>query len=819
MALKTRSASRWWSRLHFLLRFLGLTGLLAGGVGVGLAFLKNVLSWNLLSSTEFLRSTLLGEAGDEMTRVGVGLLLGGGLLALLALVVEMLAILTMAAGRRSAFGLNAALQVALAAALLAGVNLFSYSHYVRADWTLRRQFTLPAKVQSELSQLKGETTIVAYQRHKTFGILNDKPDAYDYAAERKVVEKVKDLVEQFREFGPQFHVVVLDVEEEGYNDKLARLTENAKELRDAIDSAPENSIFFHAGGRVQRLSFNDFYQLDKTASKEADGGRGNLVLLNQGVEPFARKVLNIDEKRPRVAVAVIHEILTTEATEGTEETYTLRGLKKALTARGFEVRDVILKKWSEFGPPEPAVYTYDESKLDRLEEELAEVDASIKTLDQELQALSEHTKEWQTKPPAELQKTDIAKQLGLKQVNEEIRRAVLKRVLEPNVAIRQFELDQNRKEREALAGEKNGLPVENLAEQRRMSDLKAKLERSLADCDLLFIPRMTIRNIMLGDRIPSRLYRLDPGQLDAIKDFLKAGKPVFACFGPTNESPEDQMRLMSLGPPGSDELETLFAKLGVKFGKQTVLYNVESKSFAERRSGLFVSVAPVEVPSVEFEGKADLPGSLAKPDAPERNPNPIRSSMRIAAHSLGKTLDLRIRYARPIYYQPEEGQAQRFEPEFMLTSAASWNEDQPFPSRERTPRFEPPKPDDPTKGTLDEKRRGPFPIGVAVEAPVPADWYTDGEAKPAKVRVAAVGNGGLFTGLDLPPAKEELLLNTCNWLLGRDDLLPRSDNVWSYPRVSLDSNIHTIWHWGTQLVLPGVFLYLGVVVLMVRHLR
>ena len=66
--------------------------------------------------------------------------------------------------------------------------------------------------------LKGsERPSSCMRRHKTSGQLNDKPDAYDYAAERKVVEKVQDVIDQFREFGPQFKVSVLDVEEEGYN--------------------------------------------------------------------------------------------------------------------------------------------------------------------------------------------------------------------------------------------------------------------------------------------------------------------------------------------------------------------------------------------------------------------------------------------------------------------------------------------------------------------------------------------------------------------------------------------------------------------------
>src|SRR5438105_1219406 len=87
---------------------------------------------------------------------------------------------------------------------------------------------------------------------------NWAPDAGDFAAERKVVEKVRDLVDQLRELGPRFKVTVLDVEEEGYEDRLAALTRDAPELRAAIDAAPENSIFFHAAGRVQRMSFGEF---------------------------------------------------------------------------------------------------------------------------------------------------------------------------------------------------------------------------------------------------------------------------------------------------------------------------------------------------------------------------------------------------------------------------------------------------------------------------------------------------------------------------------------------------------------------------------
>src|SRR5439155_535728 len=109
--------------------------------------------------------------------------------------------------------------------------------------------------------------------------------------------------------------------------------------------------------------------------------------------------------------------------------------------------------------------------------------------------------------------------------------------------------------------EKAGLNVEEAAEQRRMTDLRAKLERLLADCDLLLVPRMTLRNAAQGDSINPRVYQLDNAQVEALADFVKSGKPVLACFGPM-ASPG--------GPPaGPDSLEELFARLGVKFGKQT----------------------------------------------------------------------------------------------------------------------------------------------------------------------------------------------------------------------------------------------------------
>ena len=72
------------------------------------------------------------------------------------------------------------------------------------------------------------------------------------------------------------------------------------------------------------------------------------------------------------------------------------------------------------------------------------------------------------------------------------------------------------------------------------------------------------------------------------------------------------------------------------------------------------------------------------------------------------------------------------------------------------------------------------------------------------VRIAAIGHGGWFVGPELSPAKESLLLTTCNWLLARDDRLPNAAATsWQYPRVTMTDRSRTLWTLGTLAALPG----------------
>jgi hypothetical protein len=792
------------------------------------------------------------------------LLFGGAAVALFALLVEAIVVLCFTATRRSAFGFNALLQGALAAVLLIAVNAWSFRHYLLVDFTRDHQFTLPAQVRDNLARLdpNSKTTVIVYQRHKTFGALTDRPpDDFDSAAERKVVEKVRDLAEQFQAIGPQIRVEVLDVQSNDYKQRLRDVTdeavrgarpakgqqaddekrqaEEAAALRKTIESAPENSLFFYARGEndrpyIQRLSFNSFYLLDKTASQEDRGGRGNLVLLYQGVEPFASRLLHLEERKPRIGLAVIHKVLTTTS----DHDWGLLGLRRALESRGFEVEDIVLKKWSRFAPPTAAAATVDESALERLEDRQGAIEQLIANLDRQRPVIVKSLDLWKKAIDDEKTRADLtrrlADQLDGNKVTEELAR-LQTAVLQANLESIDKAMPAYRQRLAEVQEEKSKLNVPALNEQRRMTDVKAKMERLLADCDLLIIPRMTLRNTADDyENIPGRVYRLDEPQVEAIKEFLKAGKPVLACLGPTN-APREGMPQPEDSQP--DAFEDLLTQLGVRLGKETVLFDDEVEALADSRSGAEIGGVQFEPPPVLFDWTPGAGRPVGSPPPSDRT-NRIRESLRLTARALGKDaegkpvpLDIRIRHPRPIYFVSSRGGKIAFDPDFLMTDPRSWNEDQPFPTADSVPQFERPSKGrdkdagmlETSKDPLEARRRGPFPIGVAVETPLPSSWYGSASGKPATVRLAVIGQGGFFTGKKMAPTQERLFVNTIDWLLGRDDQLPRDDRVWSYPRVNdtipPDSEMEYLWLWGVRLGLPVLFAFSGLVVLLFRRLR
>ena len=219
---------------------------------------------------------------------------------------------------------------------------------------------------------------------------------------------------------------------------------------------------------------------------------------------------------------------------------------------------------------------------------------------------------------------------------------------------------------------------------------------------------------------------------------------------------------------------------------------------------------------------AALPRRVA---LPARTANPIRRSLAFTEQCLGSPLKLILRKPRPVLVDADVAGQLTYETAILKTSQPCWTDENPFSSRARlVPRYERPTGYDPDAGTIDEKRRGPFVIAAACETKVPKSWLVSQSDTQEKVRLVAIGSGSVFVGKNLSLAQERLLLDSCNWLLHRDDRLAHaaldlSDPQWQYPRVDLSDKTERIWLWTCRLGLPLLFAYLGLVTLLFRRLR
>lgn len=797
---------------------------------------------------------LVSQLTDMASPASLVFLAGLGM-AVAAGLAEVVALASYAAGRRSTHWTMTTAQVALAGAALAAFNIAAFRHPIRWDLTSARTFTLPAELVSELQGLEPGTTVVVYQMHRVFPGVAEKPDRFDLAAERKILEKVRDLVDLVRESsGQRLRVVELDVESENHERRLRELARDNPALGQAIDQAPESSIFFHArrGGTgrelVQRLGFNEFLRLDKVASEE----RENLVLLPQGLPagtanpdlrgayPFIRGLVSLEARKPRVGIGVIHEWLTTKGTD----VYGLAGLRKTLERNGFEVRDMVLKKLGR--SPAPVVSTFEESRLDRLESRLQIiakgfeqranfVNKSLKASEDfwakaSLDAIAEVLSK-QFRLPADKAKRD--------QILTEFRKDQVEAIAEEKKQIEQA--DQRALElRKEIEAERASLDLETLAEQRRNTDLKGKMEQLLADCDVLLLPRPSLYDVVSDDdkNLPLWLHGLDREQVDAVKSFMKAGKPVLFCLGPSSErpgqGPDGKPDPVPTGFTASDGVDTIIRELGYRLNRQTVLFDAEEVAFGERQGGGLTGGTEVKVPPLvlSWNPGAGYPAGLRR--TAEKADHPVRVSQWLASRGLGRAqredprLQLRLRHARPVYLEADKDNPERFrqQAEILMTSADSWNEDQPFATETGTPAFKSAtgaKAEKPAlEDALAERRRGPFPVGAVAEEQLPESWFAKDEKHPGFVRSAVIGEAWWLIGPALDPARERLVTDLFNWLIGRDDRLARRPDegaVWEYPRLEWSAEKAGLWRSGLGFGMPMAAAFLGFTVLLYRRLR
>src|SRR5262249_18045595 len=211
------------------------------------------------------------------------------------------------------------------------------------------------------------------------------------------------------------------------------------------------------------------------------------------------------------------------------------GLRKALTRQGFEVRDLVLARWTPDGQRGgPAVSTFEESKLDRLhqrersyERALAAAPRLLQEGGKRIAALEAGEKPLLAAPKKDPGSADLADEL------EEVRAALTilrarREGLQSRKAAIAKQLEASRKERE-------GLDEDSLRELQRMSDLPAKLRQALADCDLLLLVRPTLADAPRGrghfKNLPGWLHHVDPELHAVLEEFVKSGKPLLACVG------------------------------------------------------------------------------------------------------------------------------------------------------------------------------------------------------------------------------------------------------------------------------------------------
>ncbi len=843
MALSMKSDSRHKTSVgtmfRLLLRALGLTGLLAFAVGAVLASVAwPQLTGDFTQAKDVAEASLKGTHGNTAKIAAFLVTISAG--AVVAwLVIEVGSGLMLVTGRKSAAGTNNTLQVALAVGLVVVVNAISFQHYSRTDATRDQRFTLAPELQDQLRKLdpKSPTTIVVLQMDKTSAAEPERSDALSSAAQAKIVEKVRDLVEEIREFGPQFDVHVLHTKDEEFAGKVAALTEDPKKakLKSAIETAPENSIFFYHDGRVQRLGFNQFYLLDKTASRDEK----NLVLIPQGKEAFVRKVLSVEARRPKVAVGVIHPWLSTN---DNREEFSAPGIRKSLELNGYEVVDLILKKgWDGESPLGPAASTIRESQLEEVESQLQAATDDVAEAESQLQQLKLVRERTLKGPLSELDR--MFRRVVGRPIDEEAdRKRLLDRLIDPNISQRESDLvDAKKKQAELEPKFLEFTRDDTLMAARRDPNIKARLAATLADCDLLILSRLTVMSLSDRRSIPASLHNLAKEQAEVIKDYLAAGKPAICCIGAGDLGPKQQR---PDEPAGPDDVEKLIRRLGIELGPQIIVTELEYQSMATRQSSPFGST--VDAPPLVIHAAN---GALA--------PNPVAKAFDLSNRSLAGQLKVIRSGFRPV--SVESSSPLTSSAEVLNTAPDSWNknwpEAAPFGSPRYLPKFEATKPTDERKGTRNEERKGSFSVGVAAEVPIPAEWI-DNKAVAAyaasvvgafatsppglafattnpdrfhaaltkdvkTTRLVVFGHGGLFNGKDLDPGRETLLLQSVHWSLKREDQMPREaiGGNWRYPRVELSPVEHAGWRWGTFLGLPLLAAYFGLIVLMLRRLR
>src|SRR5262249_41355509 len=117
------------SRLHLFIRLLGLTALMTAAVCLFLAHVqRQAPSWEAAGNW-MVDAVFLKPQPDSARQLTSYIFAGAAAVVVLALLVEVLVLFRRTAGRRNATGANSLVQVALASAIIVGINAYSFLHH------------------------------------------------------------------------------------------------------------------------------------------------------------------------------------------------------------------------------------------------------------------------------------------------------------------------------------------------------------------------------------------------------------------------------------------------------------------------------------------------------------------------------------------------------------------------------------------------------------------------------------------------------------------------------------------------------------------
>ena len=168
--------------------------------------------------------------------------------------------------------------------------------------------------------------------------------------------------------------------------------------------------------------------------------------------------------------------------------------------------------------------------------------------------------------------------MGLSEENEPAFRAALLTGLDnqkkqTEVRIEEAERERAAAEKRLKLAYKDERPIQDMAHER----CEGQVRPAIGGYRSADHPPDDHHGCPGASAIPARLHAMSKEQNEAIKDYMKSGRPVLACMGPISGASGPERAAV-------DDFERLISERGIELGKETILYNSEGKTFAGGRA-------------------------------------------------------------------------------------------------------------------------------------------------------------------------------------------------------------------------------------------